>query len=315
MNGIKVRFRSEIDTLGFIQVPNIVLRDSSISDSDLRTYMILLSYAWSKESCFPSIERMAKDRDVGVSTIKRTIRNLSKSGLISIDVRKGGRTNVYVIEDPHKVYAEYDGSSFISSSAIDRCNLSFFVKKIRGNCIDVDDDNSNNGSNDSSVDDVVNKLLKSHKSISNAKEKAKKSKDYRLKKKILNDMKRGYDKRKKVRKVSDTTIFEEYWFLCIRDSFDNLVVPGWGIKEKKIAKRLIGVYGIDLCKKVALDVIKNWDNYCIRYKLKGFPSIGLISGYKDSFFAEIQMGKKFSGKMSKMSDDEFSDNDESDMGW
>ena len=313
MNGIRVRFRSEIDTLGFIQVSNIVLRDSSISDSSLRTYMILLSYAWSKDSCFPSIERMAKDRDVGVSTIKRTIRNLSKSGLITIDSRKGGRTNVYIIEDPHKVYADGDGSC-ISDKAIDRCNLSSFVKKIRS------DNNTREASSDNhAVDtskDVIDKIVRSQEAINKAKEKAKKSKDQRLKKKILKDMRGSKTKKKKsVRRVSDTTILEEYWFSQIEESFDNMVVPSWGIKEKKIAKNLIGVYGIDLCKKVVLDVIKNWDDYCARYKLRGFPSIGLISGFKDSFFAEIQIGKKFSGKKSKISDDEFSDNGESDMGW
>ncbi len=314
MSGINVRFRSEIDTIGFVQVPNIVLRDSSLSDSALRTYMILLSYAWSKESCFPSIERMAKDRGVGVSTIKRTIRNLSKSGLISIDVRKGGRTNVYVIEDPHKVYAVYDGGSFISDSAIDRCNLSSLISKIRGHDKPRSDD-----PDDTKVDSsnhVLDKIVRGQESINNAKEKAKKSKDQRLKKKILKSMSGESVKKKRVkRKVSDTTTFEKYWLSIISENFDNMIVPSWGIKEKKIAKRLIGIYGIDLCKKVALDVIDNWDDYCARYKLKGFPSIGLISGYKDSFFAEVQMGKKFSGKMSKISDDEFSDNDETGMGW
>ncbi len=89
---------------GFSQIPNVVLRDPRLTSNAKVVYCLLLSYAWSKDSCFPGQERLAKDMGVDRRTIIRTMAELNEQGLISWKRRGLGKTNIYYLEKLAEVY-------------------------------------------------------------------------------------------------------------------------------------------------------------------------------------------------------------------
>lgn len=83
---------------GFTQVPNAVLRDSSLSDGAKLTYAMLLSYAWSDDSSFPGQERLAQDLGKESRSVRRHLTELKDIGLIRVERRGLGKTNIYYIK-------------------------------------------------------------------------------------------------------------------------------------------------------------------------------------------------------------------------
>lgn len=94
----------ELDTLdpvtrgGFTQVPNFILKDAALSIGAKVTYAMFLSYAWHNDSCFPGQERLAEDMGMSVSRVNAFIKALESSGLIEINRRGQGKTNLYKIK-------------------------------------------------------------------------------------------------------------------------------------------------------------------------------------------------------------------------
>jgi biotin operon repressor len=82
---------------GFTQVPNFILRDPGLSPGAKVVYAMFLSYAWHNESCFPGQERLAQDIGMSRSRVTEFISELSRAGLVTIQRRGQGRTNVYVV--------------------------------------------------------------------------------------------------------------------------------------------------------------------------------------------------------------------------
>jgi DNA-binding transcriptional MocR family regulator len=82
---------------GFTQIPNIILRSPVISLGGKLAYATLLSYAWGKDSCFPGQERMARDMGVSKRSVIIFLQHLVRLGLISINRRGMGKTNIYTI--------------------------------------------------------------------------------------------------------------------------------------------------------------------------------------------------------------------------
>ena len=82
---------------GFTQVPNFILKDAKLSLGAKVTYSIFLSYAWHNDSCFPGQDRLAVD--MGMSRSRRTefVGELERAGLVSIERRGQGKTNLYTI--------------------------------------------------------------------------------------------------------------------------------------------------------------------------------------------------------------------------
>lgn len=86
-----------ISAHGFTQVPNVVLRDSSLSAGAKLCYALLLSYAWQKDSCFPGQEALAKDAGASRRSIVRFLKELEKSGYLEKKRRGLGKTNIYTL--------------------------------------------------------------------------------------------------------------------------------------------------------------------------------------------------------------------------
>ena len=82
---------------GFTQVPNFILRDGAISLGAKVTYAMFLSYAWHNDSCFPGQERLAHDMGMSRSRVTEFVTELEKAGLISVQRRGQGKTNLYTI--------------------------------------------------------------------------------------------------------------------------------------------------------------------------------------------------------------------------
>ena len=83
---------------GFTQVPNIILKDSKISNNAKIIYSKLLSYAWTNNLVFPGQERMGKEIGSSKSTVGRAVQELEEQGWLEIQRRGQGKTNVYVLK-------------------------------------------------------------------------------------------------------------------------------------------------------------------------------------------------------------------------
>lgn len=82
---------------GFTQVPNVILRDKSLSVGAKIVYACLLSYAWQKESCFPGQETLADDCGISKRSVVSALKELETVGYLE-KVRRGlGKTNVYAL--------------------------------------------------------------------------------------------------------------------------------------------------------------------------------------------------------------------------
>src|SRR6266496_6272620 len=80
---------------GFTQVPNFILKDAALSLGAKVTYSMFLSYAWHNDSCFPGQDRLAVDMGVTRPRVTQLIAELQRAGLITIQRRGQGKTNVY----------------------------------------------------------------------------------------------------------------------------------------------------------------------------------------------------------------------------
>ena len=82
---------------GFTQVPNFILKDPNLSVGAKVVYAMFLSYAWHNESCFPGQDRLAEDMGMSRSRVTEFVGELEKAGLVSIERRGQGKTNLYTI--------------------------------------------------------------------------------------------------------------------------------------------------------------------------------------------------------------------------
>ena len=60
-------------------------------------YSMFLSYAWHNDSCFPGQDRLAQDMGLTRVRVTQLIAELEQFGLVSIQRRGQGKTNLYTI--------------------------------------------------------------------------------------------------------------------------------------------------------------------------------------------------------------------------
>ena len=87
---------------GFTQVPNFILKNPEISVGAKVAYAMFLSYAWHNDHCFPGQDRLAEDMGLTRVRVTQLIAELEQAGLISIQRRGQGKTNLYTIHFPVK---------------------------------------------------------------------------------------------------------------------------------------------------------------------------------------------------------------------
>jgi Helix-turn-helix domain len=82
---------------GFTQIPNFILRNPEISSGAKTVYALLLSYAWGNNLCFPGQERLAEHAGLSKRTVVTLMAELESVGLIEVERRGLGKTNLYTI--------------------------------------------------------------------------------------------------------------------------------------------------------------------------------------------------------------------------
>jgi biotin operon repressor len=93
----------QLDTLnpvlqgGFTQIPNFILKDAKLSVGAKIAYAMFLSYAWHNDSCFPGQDRLAEDMGLTRVRVTQLIAELEQAGLVTIQRRGQGKTNIYRI--------------------------------------------------------------------------------------------------------------------------------------------------------------------------------------------------------------------------
>lgn len=80
---------------GFTQVPNFLLKSPKLSAGDKMTFAMLLSYAWQNDYCFPGQQRLAVDLGLSERSVRTHLRSLEASGLLNVQRRGQGKTNIY----------------------------------------------------------------------------------------------------------------------------------------------------------------------------------------------------------------------------
>ena len=82
---------------GFTQLPNFILKEPNLSVGAKVTYAMFLSYSWNNDNCFPGQERLSQDMGMSRSRVTEFVGELEKAGLIGIERRGLGKTNIYTI--------------------------------------------------------------------------------------------------------------------------------------------------------------------------------------------------------------------------
>ncbi len=82
---------------GFTQIPTFIIRNPALSPGARITYAMFLSYAWHNDSCFPGQDRLAVDMGMSRSRVTEFVGELQSAGLISIQRRGQGKTNIYTV--------------------------------------------------------------------------------------------------------------------------------------------------------------------------------------------------------------------------
>jgi hypothetical protein len=80
---------------GFTQVPNFILTKKDLSVGGKLAYAMLLKYAWDDNACFPGQLKLAEDMGAGERSIRTYLKELETGGLLEIEQRGLGKTNLY----------------------------------------------------------------------------------------------------------------------------------------------------------------------------------------------------------------------------
>jgi hypothetical protein len=82
---------------GFAQIPNFVMRNGKLSFGGKTVFGLIIGYAWQNDFCFPGQARLAEDCGTTQGRISQLTAELERHGLISIERRGQGKTNLYHI--------------------------------------------------------------------------------------------------------------------------------------------------------------------------------------------------------------------------
>lgn len=85
--------------LGFIQLPKLILYATNLTRDAKLLYAILLGYAWQERKCFPGYARLCSDMGASENMVRKYMRELEASGLLTQKRRGLGKTNIYTLKD------------------------------------------------------------------------------------------------------------------------------------------------------------------------------------------------------------------------
>jgi DNA-binding transcriptional ArsR family regulator len=80
---------------GFTMVPNFLLTNKKLTVGAKLAYAMLLKYAWSDDACYPGQQKLAEDMGSGERSIRTYLKELEEEGLLEVQQRGLGKTNLY----------------------------------------------------------------------------------------------------------------------------------------------------------------------------------------------------------------------------
>jgi hypothetical protein len=83
---------------GFVQLPRAILYNPKLTDSARLLYAILLDYAWNNDYCFPGQKALSDKTAWDERTVRRHMQTLLNTGLVTIQRRGQGKTNIYKLD-------------------------------------------------------------------------------------------------------------------------------------------------------------------------------------------------------------------------
>ena len=97
----------------------------------------------------------------------------------------------------------------------------------------------------------------------------------------------GGDEEKKITANDVEKWFRDGAAIC----FGGVKTGKWALKDKSNAKMLLDSYGPELVKETVEYLFREWDSLSSSLKLVGLPSVGLLTGYRDTIFGMVQLGE------------------------
>ena len=94
---IKFEGADPVSAGGFTQLPNFILKDPKLSVGAKVVYAMFISYGWHNDFCYPGQARVAADIGMTQPRVAQLIAELEQAGLVSIERRGQGKTNIYTI--------------------------------------------------------------------------------------------------------------------------------------------------------------------------------------------------------------------------
>lgn len=95
LRNIEIVSNDPIAQQGFTQVPNFLFRGTGLSTGAIVVYAKFLSYAWHHNCVFPGQQTLADDLDVSERSVRTWIEELKSTGLLEVQQRGLGKTNIY----------------------------------------------------------------------------------------------------------------------------------------------------------------------------------------------------------------------------
>jgi len=95
MRGVK--FADPKLQAGFTQIPNVILRNASLSAGARLTYAMLASFAWDKDECFAGQKKLGELVGVGDRMIRNYLDELVTGGLLEVQRQGLRKPNRYLL--------------------------------------------------------------------------------------------------------------------------------------------------------------------------------------------------------------------------
>jgi hypothetical protein len=274
-----------------------VLWDKGISDQARVTYLALLRFARQDGKCFPGQVKLARGRRVSERTLRDHLAELENRGLITIQRRGNGRTNMYWIEPLHDVYGSEDNPWEPSLEAQQQC-WSPVGKPADAKPEEGWADRQRRAVGTSLVTGAAAILAAGDKSRDRADEKA-----------VERERKRGQkvDHKKAVRLGKTKVSMKTEWNRFFKAAFEGASTQKWVARDKQSVERMIDTYGQETTLKAMESLCSEWESrYQAAWNVSGLPNIGILWGFRDKIFPEIETGRRLDPKKkNRLRDDEY----------
>ena len=89
----------------------------------------------------------------------------------------------------------------------------------------------------------------------------------------------------------------ELWYQQYSQKWPTMTVGRWTMKERGQAKQLLRLYSDwTLVEKAIRYVFDSWSDFAARFGISGFPTIGLVLGFRAQIFGEAQTSERIENK-------------------